>query len=96
MSSGIIRYITSCTLLLLSQVNIIPKWVNFTVDTRCKRQEFRQQIVRLIEQRVLAVCEKRDLNCTVSRSHDAAPVSPTAASSMAQAWQLNFSAEAAG
>lgn len=58
----------------VTQVNIIPKWVNFTVDVRCKRQEFRQEVVELAEARVRAVCAKRGVNCTITRTHDAPPV----------------------
>ncbi|KAF8066302.1 hypothetical protein HT031_002625 [Scenedesmus sp. PABB004] len=57
-----------------NQVNIIPKWVNFTVDVRTRRQEFRQEVIALIEARVAGVCAARGLNCTVSRTHDARPV----------------------
>jgi acetylornithine deacetylase/succinyl-diaminopimelate desuccinylase-like protein len=57
------------------QVNIIPKWVNFTVDVRCKREEFRQEVIALAEARVQALCSRRGLNCTVTRTHNAPPVS---------------------
>lgn len=62
-------------MVLLLQVNIIPKWVNFTVDVRCQRNEFRQKVVAAIQQQVEAICASRGVNCTVTRTHDAAPVS---------------------
>ncbi|KAF6265504.1 hypothetical protein COO60DRAFT_959587 [Scenedesmus sp. NREL 46B-D3] len=57
-----------------NQVNIIPKWVNFTVDVRCKREEFRHEVIALVEARLQAVCSRRGLNCTTTQTHNASPV----------------------
>uniref|UniRef100_A0A383W576 Peptidase M20 dimerisation domain-containing protein n=1 Tax=Tetradesmus obliquus TaxID=3088 RepID=A0A383W576_TETOB len=57
-----------------NQVNIIPKWVNFTVDVRCRREEFRQEVIALAEARIQAVCARRGVNCSVTRTHNAPPV----------------------
>jgi acetylornithine deacetylase/succinyl-diaminopimelate desuccinylase-like protein len=56
------------------QVNIIPRWVNFTVDVRCKQQAFRQEVVDAIHASVAGICGRRGAKCTIVRTHDAAPV----------------------
>lgn len=69
------RSVNHDSMVVIIQVNIIPKWVNFTIDVRCKRQEFRQEVIALAQARVEAVCLKRGVNCTITRTHDAVPVS---------------------
>jgi acetylornithine deacetylase/succinyl-diaminopimelate desuccinylase-like protein len=59
---------------LLFKVNIIPKWVNFTVDVRSKQQEFRQRVVDSIRASVAAMCDRRGAQCTITCTHDAPPV----------------------
>lgn len=56
------------------QVNIIPRFANFTVDVRCRSDDFRQHVVNILQRRIDKICAKRNVTCIITTTHTAEAV----------------------
>jgi acetylornithine deacetylase/succinyl-diaminopimelate desuccinylase-like protein len=56
------------------QVNIIPGAVNFTVDMRSRRDDFRDGMRATLTSKVAELCARRGVDCSVEVLHSAAAV----------------------